>query len=132
MTSHPRMLPLARAVTGAAAALAFVLASAAARAQVSELAAPQWTSSETPGASVDYPANVFSVDAGPSPQGTGRHRQTADGRADFMFYVSPNEDRESPRSYVRKHLAVPKAKLDYVRITDRFFVVSGIESGRVF
>src|SRR5262245_41103452 len=124
MTSDPRMLPLARAITGAAAALAFALASAAAaRAQVSELAAPQWTSSETPGAAVDYPANVFSVDAGPSPQGTGRHRRTADGRADFMFYISPNDDRESPRTYVRKHLAVPKAKLDYVRITDRFFVV---------
>jgi hypothetical protein len=131
MTSHPRTFLLARAIAGAAVAVA-VLAPAAARAQVSELAAPQWTTSQTPGAAVDYPANVFSVDAGPSPRGTGGHRQTADGRADFMFYVSPNEDHESPRSYVRKNLAVPKAKLDYVRITVRFFVVSGIESGRVF
>jgi hypothetical protein len=72
------------------------------------------------------------VDASPSPRGSGRRLQTADDRAELMLYVSPNEDHETPRSYVRKYLAVPKAQLDYTRITDRFFVVSGLNSGRVF
>lgn len=132
MTSLSRRLELARAVALFAPALAFALGAAAAQSQLPEPAAPQWTISQAVGAAVDYPSNIFSVDAGPSPQGTGRHLQTADGRADFMFYGSPNDDHESPRSYVRKYLAVPKARLDYVRITDRFFVVSGIEGGRVF
>jgi hypothetical protein len=100
---------------------------------VEALASPRWAVfSEPAGTAVDYPSDIFSVDAGPSPQGTGRRLQTADGRAEFMLYVSPNSDHDSPRNYVRKYLAVPKAKLDYTRITDRFFVVSGIQDGRVF
>jgi hypothetical protein len=124
------MPALTRAVARIAAFL--VVTAAAAQPQLAELAAPRWAVAETAGAVVDYPSNIFSVDAGPSPRGTGRRLQTADGRAEFMLYVSPNTDHESPRSYVRKYLAVPKAKLDYTRITDRFFVVSGIEGGRVF
>jgi hypothetical protein len=92
----------------------------------------RWAVASEAGAAVDYPANIFSVDAGASPRGRGRRLTTSDGRGDFMLYVSSNSDRESPRSYVRKHLAVGEATLDYRRITDRFFVVSGIEQGRVF
>jgi len=113
-------------------ALALVGTGAAAQSADQTLAAPRWAMASEPGTAVDYPANIFSVEAGPAPRGTGRRLQTDDGRAEFVLYVSPNDDHDSPRSYVRKYLAVPKAKLDYTRITDRFFVVSGIQEGRVF
>ena len=117
---------------GAPALLGAMSSDAAAQPAEPSLAAPRWAVFSAAGTAVDYPPDVFSVEAGPSPRGTGSRLQTDDGRAEFMLYVSPNEDHDSPRSYVRKYLAVPKAKLDYTRITDRFFVVSGIQEGRVF
>ena len=133
MNSPSTMLVLACAVAlGAPALLAATGTGAAAQTAMHSPAAPQWAVFSETGAAVDYPSNIFSVEAGPSPRGTGRRLQTDDGRAEFMLYVSPNEEHDSPRSYVRKYLAVPKAKLDYTRITDRFFVVSGIQEGRVF
>jgi hypothetical protein len=127
------MLVLAGAVAlGAPALLAATASGAAAQTAGQSLAAPQWAVSSETGAAVDYPANIFSVEAGPAPRGTGRRLQTDDGRAEFMLYVSANDEHDSPRSYVRKYLAVPKAKLDYTRITGRFFVVSGLQEGRVF
>jgi len=127
------MLALAcAAAPGAPALLAATGSGVAAQTAEPSLAAPQWAVFAETGTAVDYPSNIFSVAAGPSPHGTGRRLQTEDGRAEFMLYVSANEEHDSPRAYVRKYLAVPKAKLDYTRITDRFFVVSGIESGRVF
>ena len=131
MKSPSTMLALAcAAALGAPTLLAPTLTRAQTAAE--PRAAPRWSVFSEIGTAVDYPSHIFSVEAGPSPRGTGRRLQTDDGRAEFMLYVSPNEDHDSPRSYVRKYLAVPKAKLDYTRITDRFFVVSGIESGRVF
>jgi hypothetical protein len=126
------MLVLACAVALSAPALLAATATGAAAQTEHAVAAPQWAVFSETGAAVDYPSSIFSVEAGPSPRGTGRRLQTDDGRAEFMLYVSPNEEHDSPRSYVRKYLAVPKAKLDYTRITDRFFVVSGIQEGRVF
>jgi hypothetical protein len=120
------MLALAYAVALAAAT------GADAQPAAQPLAAPQWSVLSETGTAVDYPANVFSVEAGASPRGTGQRLQSDDGRAEFMLYVSPNDEHDSPASYVRKYLAIPKAKLDYSRITDRFFVVSGIQDGRVF
>jgi hypothetical protein len=131
----PRLTMLAPACAVALVAPALLAAAgtgAAAQAAAQSLAAPQWAVFAETGAAVDYPANIFNVEAGPSPRGTGRRLQTDDGRAEFMLYVAANEEHDSPGSYVRKYLAVPKAKLDYTRITDRFFVVSGSDSGRVF
>jgi hypothetical protein len=133
MKSAAKMLALAAAIArGTPALLAAVGTGAAAQTAVQELAAPRWAVVSETGTAVDYPSNIFSVEAGPAPRGTGRRLQTDDGRAEFMLYVSPNDEHDSPRSYVRKYLAVPTAKLDYTRITDRFFVVSGIQEGRVF
>ncbi len=128
------MLALARALAGGAPVLLAAIATAASAQPVTEtLVSPRWeVFSAAAGTAVDYPSNIFTVDAGPSPQGTGRRLQTDDGRAEFMLYVSANGDHDDPRSYVRKYLAVPKAQLDYTRITDRFFVVSGVQGGRVF
>ena len=125
MQFRPMILAMALVVTSGALA-------AAAQTDVQPLASPQWKVLEQAGVAVDYPANIFSVDAGPATRGTGRRLQTGDGRANFMLFVLPNRDRDSPRRYVRTHLSLPRAKLEYERITDRFFVVSGTQSGRVF
>ena len=130
MNTRSSIFAAAAVALGASALLAADGGGAAARAR--ELAAPHWSVFAETGTAVDYPSNIFSVEAGPSPRGTGRRLQTADGRAELVLYVSRNEEHDSPRTYVRKYLAVPKAKLDYTRITDRFFVVSGIQDGRVF
>jgi len=126
MQFRPMILAFALAVARAA------LIPAAAQPDVPPLASARWAVLAEPGMAVDYPSNIFSVDAGPSTRGTGRRLRTADGRADFMLFVLPNREHDSPRGFVRKNLSLPRAKLDYERITDSFFVVSGIESGRVF
>jgi hypothetical protein len=126
------ILALAVAIARGAPFVVAATGTAAAQTELHSLASTRWGVLSEAGTVVDYPSNVFSVDAGASPLGTGRRLQTADGRAEFLLYVSPNRDRDSPRSYVRKYLAVPQASLDYARITDRFFVVSGIEGDRVF
>ena len=126
MQFRPMILALGFAVAGSA------LFQAAAQPDVQPLAAPRWAVLAKAGTAVDYPANIFSVDAGPSTRGRGRRLRTADGRADLMLFVLPNRDRDSPRRFLRQHLALPRAKVTYERITGRFFVVSGIESGRVF
>jgi hypothetical protein len=126
MQFRPMILALALAVAGGATV------PAVAQPDAPSLASPRWEVLAAAGIAVDYPANIFSVDAGPSTRGTGRRLRTADGRADFMLFVLPNRDRDSPHRFVRKNLSLPRAKLDYERITDRFFVVSGIERGRVF
>jgi hypothetical protein len=96
------MLALACAVAlGAPALLAPTGTGAAAQTAKPSLAAPQWAVFSETGAAVDYPSDIFSVEAGPSPRGTGRRLQTDDGRAEFVFYVSPNDEHDSPRSYVR-------------------------------
>ena len=124
---------LAAAIAGGTPLLlAPIWAAVAQQTELHSLAAPRWAVISAAGTAADYPSNIFSIDAGASSRGAGRRLQTADGRAEFMLYVSPNSHRDSPASYVRKFLAVPQAKLDYSRITDRFFVVSGIERGQVF
>lgn len=96
-----------------------------------ELAAPHyWSVLAASGTAADYPANVFSVDAGASPRGTGRSLRTADGRAGFTLFVLPNCERDSPRRYLRRHLTIPR--IAYRAVTDRFFVVSGYDRDRVF
>jgi hypothetical protein len=93
-----------------------------------------WRSYEDPrtGTKVDFPAGLFPVDAGDTERGTGRVFKTADGRATFSAYMLENEDRDSPRSYLRKFLKVDPATIDYRRVTQRFFAVSGVRGALVY
>src|SRR5262249_50293676 len=84
------------------------------------------------GTEVDFPAGLFSVDAGPSERGVGRVFQSEDGRAKFSAYTLENEADETPRSYLQKHLTVGPAAIDYRRVAGRFFVVSGVRGGEVY
>jgi hypothetical protein len=84
------------------------------------------------GAKVDYPAGLFTSDAGPPPRGTGRVLESDRHEARFMLYVEDNGEHQSPASFVRSNLTVPESQIDYRRITDRFFAVSGDTDGRTF
>jgi hypothetical protein len=48
------------------------------------------------------------------------------------MYVEDNETHQSPASFVKSNLTVPETQIDYRRITDRFFAVSGATDGRTF
>jgi hypothetical protein len=84
------------------------------------------------GTSVDYPSGFFTMEAGTPPRGTGRVLQSSDGKARFMIYVENNESHKSPAAFVRTNLSMPNALINYRRITDRFFAVSGVKEGRIF
>ena len=84
------------------------------------------------GTSLDYPANVFSVKEGAPEQGTGQRFRSADGRAKLTVYELPNSDNDTPRSYLRRHLLVDPSRFEYKRVTDSFFVVSGVRDGQTF
>jgi hypothetical protein len=93
----------------------------------------QWTvMTDVPGAKVDYPAGLFTSEAGPPPRGTGRVLQSDSHEARFMIYVEDNETRQSPASFVKSNLTIPESRIDYRRITDRFFAISGETDGRTF
>jgi len=93
----------------------------------------QWTvMTDVPGAKVDYPASLFTLEAGPPPRGTGRVLQSDSHEARFMIYVEDNETRQSPASFVKSNLTIPESQIEYRRITDRFFAISGETDGRTF
>jgi hypothetical protein len=84
------------------------------------------------GTAVEFPAGIFSVDAGAPERGSGRAFRTRDGRARLVIYTLPNQERHSPQEYLRRHLLIFPGNLDYSRVTRRFFAISGVRSGQVF
>ena len=93
----------------------------------------QWSvMSDAFGTTVDYPAGIFTAEKGAPPRGTGRVLESADGEARLMVYVEENDAHQSPASFVRSNLTTPISQIDYRRITDRFFAVSGENEGRIF
>jgi hypothetical protein len=100
---------------------------------LAEAGSLQWSvMTDAFGTRVDYPAGLFTTEQGSPPRGTGRVLESADGDARLMVYVEENEAHHSPASFVRSNLATPISRIDYRRITDRFFAVSGENDGRVF
>jgi hypothetical protein len=94
---------------------------------------PHWSvMTDAWGARVDYPAGIFTIDEGPPPRGMGRVLESADNDARLMVYVEGNEAHHSPASFVASNLTMPTSRIDYRRITDRFFAVSGENNGRIF
>lgn len=124
------MLP----VRTVALALASIAASISAPHAQRDLNAPGWRTFVDPahGTVVQYPAGLFSVDAGAPERGFGRAFQTQDGRAKLVIYTLPNEERRSPEEYLRRHLVISPGVLDYRRVTGRFFAISGARGGNVF
>ena len=116
----------------AALVIAFVSLSAAAR-PAGTAGGPGWTTyADGNGTIVDFPANLFPVREGAPPIGNGHRFRTADGRADVSIYTLPNEDHQTPRAYLSRHLKSDFKNLDYNRVSGRFFAVSGIVRGKTF
>lgn len=63
----------------------------------------RWTTYSIPqtGTSVDFPASIFTEDAG-RPDGYGQRFQTADGRADLTVQATPNVLNDSPAAFLAK------------------------------
>jgi hypothetical protein len=123
-----------RSLSGGVAALGFALACLPAAAlPAGTEGGPGWTTyADGHGTIVDFPANLFPVSEGAPPIGNGRRFRTADGRADVSVYTLPNEERQTPRAYLSRHLKSDFKNLDYNRVSDRFFAVSGIVRGKTF
>jgi hypothetical protein len=90
-----------------------------------------WQTFEVPefGTRVDYPAGIFAA-AGETKKGVGRRFERPDGRALLSIYASENEARDTPSSYLRKHLR--QSGLDYERVTRSFFAISMERGGLIY
>jgi hypothetical protein len=77
------------------------------------------------GTTVDYPANVFSAKDEKSDPASEGHFHTPDRNAKMRVYFLPNEEHETPRSYIEHHLRIARSDLTYDRITNKFFAISG-------
>jgi hypothetical protein len=84
------------------------------------------------GASVDYPSSIFTVPAPPPPRGFGQSLASVDGSARFMMYAERNDNRMSPDEYIRRNLSGPQSQLEYRRVSDRFFAISGTTPNDIF
>jgi hypothetical protein len=91
----------------------------------------RWTNYAIPqtGTSVDFPASIFTEEAGKS-DGQGQRFRTADGRADITIQAAPNISNDSPAAFLAKK--DPPSRIQYKRITSRFFVVSSYKGDKVF
>lgn len=84
------------------------------------------------GTAVEYPAALFSVQAGAPERGSGQEFRTRDDHARLVIYTLPNEERRSPRSYLARHLLIAPGTLEYTRVTRHFFAISGVRDDDTF
>ncbi len=93
-----------------------------------------WSSYVSPeiDTAVEYPSNVFSVRDDSSERESEALFRTTDGRAKMSVYSLPNDGRESPRSYINRHLRIDRSRLTYERITDKVFAISGTRNDLTF
>lgn len=84
------------------------------------------------GFSVEYPAGLFSREAGAPERGQGIRLTTQDGRALLAMFSLENRERDTPRSYMARNILIDQKTLIYRRVTERFFVVSSVRDGNIF
>ncbi len=84
------------------------------------------------GTRVEYPAGIFSVSQGKSEVGTGERFSTADKSASLTIYARANGAGETPASYLRKNLRMPKSAIQYRRVTPSFFAISSEREGMIY
>ncbi len=82
------------------------------------------------GANVEFPAAIFSRDAGEPDVGYGRRFVTSDGRANLTIQSFPNDANDSPAAFLAKQS--PPPGIMYRRVTPRFFAVSSQRSGKIW
>lgn len=84
------------------------------------------------GTRVEFPAGLFSVPEGKSKQGSGQWFRTADGRAEFSVYSLRNDKGDTPATYLRGNLQVPRQSLYYRRIAPNFFAISANHQNQIY
>ncbi len=91
----------------------------------------RWTTYTIPetGTSVDLPASVFTDEVG-KPDVRGQRFSTPDGRADMTVQAATNITNNLPAAFLAKKN--PPARIQYKRVTSRFFVVSSYKGDKVF
>jgi hypothetical protein len=91
----------------------------------------RWTTYTIPqtGTSVDFPSSIFTEEAG-RPDGHGQRFRTSDGRADLTIQAAPNVSSDSPAAFLAKK--DPPSRIQYKRVTSRFFAVSSYKGDKVF
>ena len=99
---------------------------------LTSFAEERWRTYTNPrfGTTADYPADLFTVADPPPENDDGQGFRTTDGRAQLSIYGSWNVDSNTPQTYVSNY--VDSAGVTYKRVTDRFYVVSGIRDGKIF
>ena len=108
--------------------LAFVLGASTSMASAQPVRWTRYTIPQT-GTSMDLPSSIFTEEAG-RPDGYGQRFRTADGRADLTIQAAPNVANDSPASFLaKKH---PPPRIQYNRVTPRFFAVSSYKGGKVW
>ncbi len=81
-------------------------------------------------ATVDLPTTIFSKDAGPTDQDSGRRFTTSDGRATLVVQSIPNVAQDLPADFLaKKH---PPSNIVYKRVTSTFFVVSSFRNNLIW
>lgn len=93
--------------------------------------AANWTRYSIPETrtSVDLPSSIFTEEAG-RPDGYGQRFRTPDGRADLTIQTVPNAANDSPAAFLSKKN--PPARIQYKRVTPRFFAVSSYKGDKVW
>jgi hypothetical protein len=91
----------------------------------------RWTtySIQQTGTSVQIPSSIFSETAG-QPDGYGERLKTTDGRANLTIQSAPNVNHDSPAAFLAKKS--PPSRIQYKRVTSRFFVVSSYKGDDVY
>src|ERR1700746_612842 len=81
------------------------------------------------GTSVDIPTSIFTEKA-KLPDGYGERLKTNDGKAELTVVAGPNSDNDTPARFLEKRH--PPARIQYKRVTSRFFAVSGYKRDKVY
>src|SRR3569832_2197580 len=91
----------------------------------------RWSTFTIPeaGTSVEIPSSIFSERAGSPGEGYGERFQTQDHRANLTVQATANDSGETPAAFLaRLH---PPRRIQYKRMTSRFFVVSSYRGDTV-
>jgi hypothetical protein len=128
------MRALAKCVMGTVLLACSMLSSAEARVSGRHSEAFDWQTFTVPdfGTQVEYPAGIFAVSDGAAEKGVGQRLRSADGRAILTVYSRDNEAEDTPASYLKNNLRLPRSALDYERVTPTFFAISSVRQGLIF
>jgi hypothetical protein len=108
-----------------------VVAFAIATTSVVSAQSVRWSNYTIPetGTSVDFPASIFTKEAG-RPDGYGQTFRSTDGQASLTIQAAPNVENDTPAAFLaKKH---PPSQMQYRRVTARFFAVSSYKGDRVW